>query len=182
MRQWSYSAGKNKTGTEPSSRVRVYTRADLPGRLFMTRAWVLTPSGRPVELILAEGTTTKAAEALADSTAAERRLAILEGRSPVGQRRAVTVSELLEAYDSWLASQDRSKKTLEDKAICRKFWLGVLGSTKAEDLTTAEVVRIAAMARKRDAEKPRLDPRQPGVILDPVARRVYEIMVGRLEP
>lgn len=157
MPQWSYSAGKNRTSSEPSSRVRVYTRPDVPGRIFMTRAWVVTASKRPVELILAPGTTTQAAEALADHTAAERRLAILEGRTVVGERRAVTVNELLEAYASWLASQDRSRKTLEDKAICRKFWLSTLGSTKAEELTTAEVVRIAAMARKRGGHTTRWD-------------------------
>lgn len=156
-RGWSYSAGKNATTTEPSSKVRVYHRPDLPGRIFMTRAWVKTPSDRPEETVLPEGMSTREAEALADSTAAERRLAILEGRTSAREKRSITVKGLLGKYHDWLESQDRSSKTFEDKLLCRKFWLAALGTAVVTELTTADVVRIAANARRRGGHTARWD-------------------------
>lgn len=153
---WSYSAGKNKTRTEPSSKVRVYHRPDVPGRIYMTRSWIVTASGRPEEIALPEGTTAQGAEALCDATAAERKLAILKGRT-LGQAAPISVAEVLERYHAWLESQDRSSKTLEDKVLCRKFWLSTLGGELAITVTTADVVRISALARKRADRSTRWD-------------------------
>ncbi|MDH5761044.1 MAG: hypothetical protein OEZ65_15885 [Gemmatimonadota bacterium] len=148
--EWPYSRGKRATRTEPTSRVRVYERPDIPGRIFMTRAWVLTSSGRPVEVVLPEGTTQEAARRLVDRTVSERRLAVLEGRTDLGTPKPITLGELIEKYHGWLESQDRSAKTLDDNARCRKFWRNTLDpTTSVLDLTSAQVEKIASSARKK---------------------------------
>lgn len=155
--QWPYSAGKNATRDTPSSRVRVYDRSDVPGRIFMTRAWIATGSGRPVEVALPEGMTRERARLLADDTATQRQIALLEGRTSSGDPRPITVAELLEKYHAWLESQDRSAKTMDDKRRCRKFWIAALAETRVTKVTTPEVERIAAEARKRGGHTVRWD-------------------------
>lgn len=129
--------------------VRVYTRAGIPGRIFMTRAWVVTSSGRPVEMPLDPGTSQREAEALADLTAAERQKAIVEGREEAKRKPDLTVRALLKRYHGWLEAQERSSKTIDDKDRCRKFWESVIGDRKVSEIRKADASEIAAAARKR---------------------------------
>lgn len=145
----SYYAGKRATKTEPSSRVRVYEREGLDG-IFMTRAWVKTPSGRPKEEKLPEGVTWEAAEALADLTASERRHAILEGRTATGQKKRVTLEQLWEKYLESAKADDWSPKHAADMERSKEFWLSSLDpSVPVETLVTADVEKAARDARKR---------------------------------
>ncbi|MEM7416821.1 MAG: hypothetical protein AAF389_15045 [Gemmatimonadota bacterium] len=153
-----YSAGKNKTASAPSSRVRVYERPDLPGRVFMTRAWVTTEAGRPVETPLPEGYTWEAARLLADKTATERRLSILSGRTHTGELKSITLGELFERYHKWLDTQDMAEKTVAGKERSRKFWLVSLSpDIEVTSLDSDRVERIAATARRRGGHSTRWD-------------------------
>ena len=122
---WPYSAGKNATKTEPSSRVRVYDRKGLDG-IFMTRAWVKAPSGRPAEVRLPDGVDQEHARLLADFTAAERRKNILAGRTKLGARKAVTLLSLIGQYHSSATSKEWGICHRGDKERGREFWLSVL--------------------------------------------------------
>lgn len=144
---WSHVAGKRATTTEPSSRVRVYERADLPG-IFMTCAWDTTSSGRPQEMKLPDGITREAAEALAELTAARRRERILAGRDDLG-RRQVRLAALLEAYHASSDAEAWSLKHRGDAERSREFWLHALGAgALVESLSKAEVSKAAADARR----------------------------------
>lgn len=163
MSPWSYSAGKraSRKHGRPSSKVRVYERPDVPGRVFMTRAWILTPSGRPEEEVLAEGVSREKAELLADRVAAERQLAVLEGIAAESRPKPVTLLRLLDQYDEWDATQGRSAKTADDKARARTFWLSALSpDLPVLDLDSAMVERIAASARKRGGWSTRWDTKR----------------------
>lgn len=122
----SHSAGKraSKKHGRPSSKVRVYERTDVPNRFFMTRSWVLTPSGRPEEEALAEGVSWEKAKLLADRVAAERQIAILEGAVADTRRKAkaLTLVDLLDKYDAWDATQHRSPRTMDDKSTPASVW------------------------------------------------------------
>ena len=157
-KDWPYSAGKNATRTEPSSRVRVYDRRDIPGRIFMSRAWVKTESGRPAEVVLPEGYTRERARLLAIETATQRRIAIIEGRTSSGDVAPVTLGDLLDQYHRWLGTQDRSPKTLDDKDRCRLFWLAAVGgATPVLSLRADRVEALASQARKAGRHTARWD-------------------------
>lgn len=180
-RAWSYSAGKRATSTEPTSRVRVYERADIPGRIFMTRSWVLTASGRPVEVVLPEGTSQEYAELLTDQTVAERRLTILEGRTQAGTEKPATLAQLFEEYHASAEAQDWSPKHLDDKDRCRKFWEAALdASTSVLDLTPALVEKKARQARERGGWTARWDRKRLAYLRSAVLwglnkRRLYDV-------
>lgn len=158
MTSWSHSAGRRATATLPSSRVRVYERPDLPGRIFLSRGWVLTASGRPVETVLPEGTTREGAALLADLTATERRRALLEGRNAMGEPKRTTLSTLLAAYHDSETSGRWSARTLEDKDRFRIFWETELAEDPVvETLTRAVVERIAQRAAQRAKWGPRTE-------------------------
>lgn len=154
----SKSAGKRATRTEPTSRVRIYERPDLGWRICMTRAWVTTPSGRPAEELLPEGTAWEWAELLAEKTAQERRMAILEGRAKSGARKPVDLARLFKEYHASAEAQDWSEKHRDDKVRCRKFWEAVLDTSMSVlDLTPAVVEKKARKARERGAWSSRWD-------------------------
>lgn len=142
----TYSTGaKERPGVEGSSRVRVYERADREaGQFFMVRYWVRTPAGRPREQPLAPGMTWEAAKVLADLTASNRRKLILAGRTEFGERRRITVHDVLKRYHESDAAGRWSEKHAIDMRVCREFWLGALGEALEWDrLTPAEVLRHA---------------------------------------
>lgn len=142
-------AGRRATPTEPSSRVRVYERSDLPG-LFMTCAWDKAASGRPMEVKLPEGIAKEAAEALAELTAAKRRERILAGRDAFGRRREVKLGELCQRYHASARAQEWSEKHRGDMERSRDFWLQALGAERVViDLTTAEVEKVSHDAQER---------------------------------
>jgi integrase len=145
---WSHVAGRRKTTTEPSSRVRVYERPDVPG-LFMACAWDRTASGRPQEVKLPDGITQEAAEALADITAAKRRERILSGRDSLGRKKRITLRQLLEAYHASADAQEWSDKHRGDKERGRDFWLASLDpGMDVEELNKAQVAKVARDARE----------------------------------
>ncbi len=145
---WSHVAGKRATTTEPSSRVRVYERPDLPG-LYMTCAWDRTASGRPQEMKLPDGMTREAAEALAELTAARRRERTLAGRDHLGNRKQIQLGDLLERYHASADADGWSDKHRGDHRRSREFWLGALGrDAVVEELSKADVAKAARDARQ----------------------------------
>lgn len=178
----TYSTGSRmRPGIEGSSRVRVYERVDRPvGQFFMTRAWVIAGSGRPQEVALAPGTTWEAAKVLADLTASNRRKLLLAGRTELGERKRITLLELLRRYHESDAASRWSAKHAIDKRVARDFWLGALGETYQWDaLTPAEVLRLAHAEKKRRGASVRTE-RKRIEYLRAVARWAYE--KARLTP
>lgn len=156
----SYSAGRRRTGTEPSSKVRVYERRDLPG-IYMTMAWHQTPSGRPVEEKLPDGLTWERAMALADQVAANRRVEILSGRAAATEPSRTTLSELFRRYHASADAQRWGEKHRADHERSRDFWLGALGADRVvEELTLDAVERPAREARVRNDFSPRWERRK----------------------
>ncbi len=154
----SHSAGRRATKTEPSSRVRVYERPDLGWRICMTSSWVVTKSGRPMEDVLAEGTTWEWAVEFCEQAARERRLKILEGRAQSGENAPVTVLTLFDRYEASAEAQDWSEKHRDDWTRCREFWLAALTPTALVlELTPARVERVAREARRSAARSSRWD-------------------------
>ena len=146
---WPYSTGKNATKSEPSSRVRVYDRKGLDG-IFMTRAWVKSPSGRPEEVKLPDGVDRENARLLADFTAAERRKNILAGRTKMGAAKAVTLTSLLDQYHASSTAKAWGDSHRGDKDRGRRFWLSVLPGERDVLELTREAVRdpiVNAMER-----------------------------------
>ncbi len=152
---WPYSTGKNATRKEPSSRVRVYDRGDVDG-IFMTRAWVKTPSGRPEEVRLPAGVDQENARLLADFTATERRKNILAGLTKLGTAKAVTLDALIRQYHTSSTAKGWGNSHRSDKERGRKFWLSVLdGERDVLDLNR-ESVRAPIVAALKNGMSPRV--------------------------
>jgi len=159
---WSFSAGKRASAKRPSSKVRVYERDDVPGRIFMTRAWITTESGRPVEDVLEIGTSREYAETLAELTAKKRELALLEGKAgPIAaEEEALTLKSLLDAYHDSRTAEDWSNSHARNQATCKAFWLGVLGEdfvVDREHPSPGQAERLARQARDRNGWSPRTE-------------------------
>lgn len=157
MAEWSYSAGTRKGQGRPSSVVRVYERADVPGRLFYTCAWILAPSGRPRELVLPVGTTREAASNFVDLVAVERKGAILAGRDAFGKEKGpapVTLAQLFEEYRKSAEAGAWSHRHAEDVRYSLEFWrlrLDMESPVVGGSLSPALVSRIAGNeARSRE--------------------------------
>lgn len=154
MRPRSFSAGKRKTATEPSSVVRVYSRPDVPGRFFMTRAWILAPSGRPAEEPFPAGTTWEYAKVVCRAAADERRAAILGGRRADGTAGPLTIGALLDQYEAAAKEADWSDGHRAEVGRSLAFWRRHLGAgADVATLTPAVVERIAA--REGKGQSPR---------------------------
>jgi integrase len=133
----------------PTSAVRVYERPDRPGRIFMTRAWITTASGRPVERPLDEGITREAAETLCDLVASERKRDLLVGRQYHAEPSRTPLGKLLDAYHDSELSGRWSDRTWDDKHRLRLFWLLELGEDAVvEALSTSRVERAAQKAAR----------------------------------
>ena len=152
---WPYSTGKNATKSEPSSRVRVYDRKGLDG-IFMTRAWVKAPSGRPEEVKLPDGVDQKNARLLADFTAAERRKNILAGRTKLGATRAVTLTSLLDRYHASSVAKGWGDSHRGDQELGRKFWLSALDGERDVLELTREAVRDPVVGAMENSMSPRV--------------------------
>jgi integrase len=157
-RKLPYSAGKRKGVGRPSSVVRVYRRKDLPDRLCYSCAWILTDAGRPRELTLPAGTTVEAACTFADMAAAEREMAIIEGRDSLGRERkpAVTLGALFSRY---LASEEAARWSARHAADLKysvAFWR--LHLDVGAEVTTLTKAAVSAVAG-REARKRGVGPR-----------------------
>lgn len=149
---WSYVAGRRASSGRPSSRVRVYERDDVEGRIFLTCAWRTSRSGRPKERVLPAGTTREKAEALADLTAKKREWAILQGEVEVGAPDTVALGELLARYHDSATADDWSEGHRKEQERCRRFWTLALG----EDLQVPTEISKARVRRAgRDAAEAR---------------------------
>ena len=153
--QWPYSAGKNATKSEPSSRVRVYDRKGLEG-IFMTRAWVKSPSGRPEEMKLPDGVDRENARLLADFTAAERRKNILAGRTSLGIAKAITLRSLLEQYHASSTAKGWGDSHRSDKVRGRTFWLSILEGDRDVLGLNREAVRAPIVDAMENGMSPRV--------------------------
>lgn len=136
--------------------VRVYERPDVDG-IFMTRAWELTPSGRPQETPLPEGITREAAEILARKTAAAREENILRGRDDFGVdvNEVVTVARLFEAYRDSETAAPWSKKHRADVERSLTFWEAHVGAENVLTLVPERVEKIAGDAGRKMGVSPR---------------------------
>ena len=155
---WSFVAGDRATEKEGSTRVRVYERRDRDG-LFLTRAWVTTPSGRPVEQPLPRGMGREEATKLARLTAAERQKDLIVQRPKVGEaERTVTLGELLEAYASSEVAGRWRPRTAEGMQVNRQFWLRELGDrTDVMALSPSLVESTAQRAARASGWSPRTE-------------------------
>ncbi len=158
---FSYQTGRRKTSTEPSSKVRVYERRDLPG-LFMTMAWDVVPgTGRRREVKLPDWMGRPEAKALAEKIAAERRLEILTGKVAAARTAPATLNDVFARYFESAAAQDWSRQHAEDHRRSRDFWIGHFGrSFQAAQLTTAAVEKVARAARIRAKYSTRWEKRK----------------------
>lgn len=153
--EWSHSAGTRKGPGRPSSVVRVYERADVPERIFYTCAWILTPTGRPRELVLPMGTTRTAAVGFADLAAAERNADIIAGRDAFGREKGpppVTLARLFSEYAKSEAAAAWSERHAADVRASIDFWrlhLDLEEPVVGGSLSPALVERIAG----REARK-----------------------------
>jgi hypothetical protein len=141
-------AGKGR----PSTRVRIYERADSPGRFWMERAWVTTDRGHPIPRPLKDGTSWEAALLLGEETALARRRRLLQGLDETGEKRRPTVSELLDGYHG--PKNPRVKKWSEghrqNQDRYREFWLRALGRDReVESISPSEVEGAASQAAER---------------------------------
>lgn len=160
----SHYAGRRKTATEPSSRVRVYERADVAG-YFMTMAWHTTDSGRPIEEKLPDGVSWDFAVATAEELAAKRRVEILAGRTQAGQRRETTLRQLYERYFDSAEAQEWSTKHRGDYERAREFWINALGADQVVvELNQAEVEKLARRARIRQGLSTRWERRKMALL------------------
>jgi len=135
--------------------VRVYERSDRPrGQFYLSRAWMRTPSGRPVEEPLPEGMDWDRAKVLCDLTASARKKELLGGRDSFGERKRATLRDVIRAYHKSAVAEGWSEKTRIDKRLGREFWLGALNpEMDFERITPAEVLRLAhAEADRRGLE------------------------------
>lgn len=137
---WSLSFGKKAYGDRPSTMVRVFERADAPGRIYAERCWV-TGSGRVHAL--KHGTTRKGAQAWAKKLSAIREEGILKGRNELGDRKApVALFELLTDYHDPKKNRQAKKWSERHKLEqerCKDFWKRALGDAPVEKLSQAKV-------------------------------------------
>lgn len=144
----SYSAGERASEKRPSSRVRIFTRSSRDG-IYMECAWIRTSSGRPRTEKMPADTSRKQALRIAEEAALERKLRILKG-TPFEQERRITLGELTDDYHGSKRAYDWSDRHRAEQERCRDFWLQELGErTVVQDLTPAEVQRIAGEAARR---------------------------------
>lgn len=132
---WSYpaKAGRRATRSRPSSMVKVYERADVPGTIWMERAWITTDKGNPIPRPLAAGTTQRGAEILCEETALARERRILEGVDEFGEKPedpAPTVSEVLDAYHESRDAMAWSQRHRKEQDRCRRFIIELLGGDR----------------------------------------------------
>ncbi|MEK9505200.1 hypothetical protein [Gaopeijia maritima] len=124
---WSESAGRRGYGDRPSSRVRVYERADSPGRIHLELGWVDGPGRTKV---LKHGTTREVAIHLAEVTARKREEIILRGLDAFGEQKQLCLFELLDRYHDPKQNR-RARKWSERHRLeqdrCRDFWKRTLG-------------------------------------------------------
>lgn len=124
---WSESAGRRGYGDRPSTRVRVYERADSPGRIYLELGWV---EGAGRTKVLRHGTTREVALHLAEKTAQRREEIILKGLDAFGEQKQLGLFELLERYHDPKQNR-RARKWSERHRVeqdrCRDFWKRTLG-------------------------------------------------------
>lgn len=153
-----YSTGTRASKNRPSSVVRVYERKDVEGRIFLTRAWVRTPSGRPEEEPLPLGTTVEEAVAIADLAKARREREIQTGRHWAGEGRRfepVTVATLFEKYRESEDAAGWSDKHRGDVIRSLRFWEARMGEKNVLELNPAEVEKVAGREGRRRELSPR---------------------------
>jgi hypothetical protein len=142
---WSRNHGLRAHDDRPSTVVRVFERADSPGRIYMERAWIRGP-GRV--RALAHGTTRQAAENLAHQTSLARQELVLRGRDAYGERQEVTLFGLLQKYHASPKAHKWVERHRLEQERCRDFWKHELGDravTPAE-MTPALIEEIAQNA------------------------------------
>ena len=139
---WSDSAGKRGWADRPSSVVRVFERADTPGRIYLTRSWI---RGRGRTKALKHGTTRRAATSLAKKTAAMREELILRGRDAFGESKEVTLFDLLDRYHGHPRARRWSDRHRASQERYRRFWKRTLGDVLvAEETLTPDLVESEA--------------------------------------
>lgn len=139
---WSESAGRRGRGDRPSSVVRVFERADVPGRIYLTRTWVKGP-GRTKAL--KHGTTKRAAASLAQKTAATREELILRGRDAYGDVKETRLFDLLDRYHANPRAKKWSDRHRESQERYRTFWKRTLGDVLVlPETLTPDVVETEA--------------------------------------
>lgn len=178
----SHYAGRRKTATEPSSRVRVYERPDVPG-FFMTMAWHTTDSGRPIEEKLPDGVSWDFAVATAEELAAKRRVEILAGRTKAGQQRETTLRQVFEKYFESAEAQEWSTKHRGDYDRAEEFWIHALGAEQVvAELNQAEVEKVARRARMRQGLSPRWERRKLALLRATVRWGMRKARLYRFNP
>ena len=138
---WSHSEGRKAGAHQETTRVRVFERADSPGRLYIEAYWIEGP-GRVRALKM--GTTREGAKLAAKKLAQKREEALLRDLDPTGERRATTLFALLKAYHD--PSKNRkarkwSERHQVEQERCRDFWKRELGDVAVtRDRMTASLV------------------------------------------
>lgn len=148
MTRKPYVTGKRATSSEPSSRVRVYERADRDG-IFMSCAWLRNEQGRVIEVKLPDGITWETAEAMADEGASDRRRDIIMGRDSFGEEieETVTVGSVIDQYLESETAAEWSEKHGNDVRGSLAFWrLHLDLDADPMSLTPAQVRKIAGDA------------------------------------
>lgn len=148
---WSESAGRRGYGDRPSTRVRVYERADSPGRIHLELGWVDGPGRTKV---LRHGTTREVALHLAEKTAQKREELILRGRDSFGESKRLHLFELLDRYHDPKENR-RARKWSERHRVeqerCRDFWKRALGDVPVTADAMAQTRIEAAAGNASDA-------------------------------
>ena len=146
---WSESAGRRGYGPDrPSSRVRVFERADAPGRIYLERSWV---EGAERVKVMKHGTTRDAALNVAKKVAQRREELILRGKDDFGDARQPHLFELLRGYHDPKKNR-KARKWSErhrlEQERCRDFWMRALGDVPAtnDGLSQATVEAVAGDA------------------------------------
>lgn len=148
-RRRSASFGKRSSRGRPSSRVVVFERADIPGRFFIVRSWVKGKGDAPREDPLPMGITWDGAQKVGRNAATERDARIISGRTETGEKKPVTVRELLTAYHGSAKAARWGEKHRGEQERQRKFWETRIGARYVEDVSPDEIERLAAEAAER---------------------------------
>ena len=147
---WSYVTGERRLEDRPSSRVRIYERRDVPGRIFLSRAWKKTPSKRPEARALPYGTSREEAQLFADQIALERKRKILAGLASLRTPGRLTLGELAERYHTSTAAGRWSRGHAHEQETCRTFWMRELEPGAPVALISPDSAeRIARTAREQ---------------------------------
>lgn len=164
------SFGKRAGPDRPSSKVRVYTRPDIPKRIFYSRAWLLLPSGRPEEQVFPTGTTWKGALLMGEQMALQRQKVILSKRDAFGEESVeapITVGALLERYEASETASRWSKTHRRDVLAALAFWRLRLDLTRPVvrgELSPAVVRKFAGEEARRLGVGPRWERKRLAAI------------------